>query len=93
MLSKRINVSHSLNFLLKVSLFSNLTYYLNKKGLPQITEYHILKNKRYILTNSTDPQIAANLWSLETGKIVKTWKNEKYENVKQFVNNHYDIGG
>jgi len=27
---------------------------LFKKGLPWITEYHILKSKRYVLTNSSN---------------------------------------
>jgi len=44
-----------------------------KKGLPWITEYHILRNKRYILTNTSENDKIVNLWSLETGFIVKTW--------------------
>lgn len=42
-----------------------------KEGLPWITEYYVLKNKRYILTHSSDKQV--QLWSTESGKVVKTW--------------------
>ena len=37
------------------------------KGLPWITDFHILKNKRYILTNSTEGDKKQQLWSMETG--------------------------
>lgn len=52
-----------------------------------------MNNKRYILTNSTDRETTANLWSLDTSSIIKSWKNEKYEDVKKFVKENYDIGG
>lgn len=65
-----------------------------KKGLPQITEYHILKNKRYILTKSNDTQSPIELWSLDSGQPIQSWgKQEKYESVKSFVNENFDIGG
>jgi len=42
-----------------------LTYYY-KEGLSWLTDYHILQNKRYVLTN--DSQKKPRLWSLETCK-------------------------
>ena len=45
------------------------------------------------MTNSTDREATTNLWSLDTGLIIKSWKNEKFEDVKKFVKDNYDIGG
>jgi hypothetical protein len=50
---------------------SGASDYLSIQGLPWITDYHVLRNKRFILTNSTDginnnPNV--QLWSTETGK-------------------------
>ena len=43
-----------------------------KEGLPWITDYQILNNKRYILTNNSDKK--AQLWSTESGKVIKEWQ-------------------
>lgn len=65
-----------------------------KKGLPQITDYHTLKNKRYILTKSNDKETPIQLWSLDNGQPIQSWgKQEKFENVKSFLSENYDIGG
>lgn len=41
------------------------------EGLPWITDYHLLKNKRYIITNNTrnEPQV----WCIDKCALVKTY--------------------
>jgi hypothetical protein len=41
------------------------------EGLPWITEYHLLKNKRYVITNNTknEPQV----WSIDKFTLIKTY--------------------
>ena len=38
-------------------------------GLPEMSEYHLMNNKRYVLVG--DKAQNAKLWELETGKCVK----------------------
>lgn len=40
-------------------IFSSLNF-LFKKGLPWISEYHILRSKRFVLTNSVTPSNEVN---------------------------------
>jgi hypothetical protein len=47
-----------------------------KKGLPWITDYHVLNNKRYILTQNSIKR--PQLWSVESGKPVKEWQTKTY---------------
>lgn len=57
-------------------------FYLNssyKKGLPWITDYYILKNKRYVLTLSSDKTV--ELWSMESGTVVKKWINKTFQQI------------
>jgi len=52
---------------------TNLAHSL-KKGLPWITDYHVLRNKMYILTNQVDGKNAdVKLWSIESGEVIKTY--------------------
>ena len=48
-----------------------------KKGLPWITDYFILKNKRYVLTLTSDKIV--ELWSMESGIPVKRWINKTFQ--------------
>ena len=61
------------------------------KGLPWITDFHILKNKRYILTNSTEGDKKQQLWSMETGQVVKTWQQKTFQQVVKIMNDEYDL--
>lgn len=45
-----------------------------KKGLPWITDYQILNNKRYILTNNSEKKV--QLWAAESGKVIKEWQTK-----------------
>jgi len=57
-----------------------------------MTDYHILRNKRFILTNqaaaSTTAQSASEstksvqLWSVETGTVVKQWQSKNFQQVQ-----------
>ena len=64
-----------------------------KEGLPWITEYSVLKNKRYILTNSQGPDTdkKVQLWSMETGTVVKTWKQKTFQQVQKIIAEEYDL--
>jgi len=59
------------------------------QGLPSITEYHILRNKRYIVTNNSvgKPQ----LWNLEKGKLIKTYNSKSFEDLKTSIATKYDL--
>ena len=46
-----------------------------------MTDYHILRNKRFVLTNSTSGVAGSaevQLWSVETGKVVKSYKSKTF---------------
>lgn len=62
-----------------------------KEGLPWITDYHILKNKRYILTSSSESEKTVDLWSLDSGTIVKSWKQKTLQQVVQIISAEYDL--
>lgn len=47
------------------------------EGLPWITEYHILKNKRYIITNNSINQ--PQLWNIDSCKLVKSYRGKNFE--------------
>lgn len=59
------------------------------EGLPWITEYHILKNKRYIITNNSLNQ--PQLWSIDSCKLVKSYRGKNFEQVKQMMDERYDL--
>jgi hypothetical protein len=46
------------------------------QGLPWITEYHMLKNKRYIITNNS--QGLSQLWSIDQCKLIKSYQSKKF---------------
>lgn len=52
-------------------------------GLPQITQYHMLKSRRYILTHDTEKK--SQLWSLDTLKPAHDWTGVKFDIVKEQV--------
>ena len=66
-----------------------------KEGLPWITDYYILKNKRYILTqncqNPSEIERKIHLWSMDTGTVIKSWKSKTFQQVAKILNDSYDI--
>ena len=59
-------------------------------GLPELTEYHLMNNKRYILTNDSEKKV--KLWELETGKCVHKF-SEPFNAVKQLLSEKFDLIG
>lgn len=44
-----------------------------------MTDYHVLRNKRFILTNNSSPEDnKVELWSVESGHVIKTWKSKTF---------------
>lgn len=64
--------------------------HLDIPGLPWLTDYSILRNKRYVLTNSqspgTDQPKQVQLWSVETGQVVKQWQSKTFQQVQSMLN-------
>jgi hypothetical protein len=58
--------------------------------LPWITDYHLLKNKRYILTNNSEKKI--HLWSLDSLSVVKQWTQKTFAQVQKVIADDFDIG-
>lgn len=71
---------------------SGASEYLSVQGLPWVTDYHVLRNKRFILTNSSDGSNTHNvqLWSTETGKSVKQWQSKTFNQVQTLLNEKFD---
>lgn len=59
------------------------------EGLPWITEYHMLKNKRYIITNNS--RGVAQVWNIDGCKFVKTYHSKDFAGVKDMMNDKYDL--
>lgn len=61
----------------QVSEFSFTQPDYELQGLPQLTDYHMLKNKRYVVTNNSlgTPQ----LWSIDQCKLVKSYQSKSFE--------------
>ena len=59
------------------------------QGLPWLTDYHILRNKRYVITNNSQgiPQI----WNMETGKLIKTYRSKSFAQAKKMIADKYDL--
>lgn len=52
----------------------------------------MLRNKRFILANSSDGTAnKVQLWSAETGRVVKTWKAKTFQQVLKIVSETYDM--
>ena len=50
-----------------------------------------MKNKRYILTSSSESEKTVDLWSLDSGKVIKSWKQKTLQQVIQVINSDYDL--
>ena len=77
---------------MKVTLLA-LTLYL-KKGLPWITDYSILRNKLYVLTNSASAENKSHevkLWSVETGEVVKSYAQKTFAQVQKIISEELDL--
>lgn len=59
---RRCSQSQSSRFQVKINSLTII-------GLPEMSEYHLMNNKRYVLVG--DKAQNAELWELETGKCVK----------------------
>ena len=53
------------------------------EGLPWITEYHMMKNKRYVVTDNSQGQ--PQIWSIDHAKLVKTYSAKNFEQVKKMM--------
>lgn len=60
------------------------------QGLAQITEYHILNNKRYIITNNSAG--VSQLWNIDQCKLVKSYQAKSFNQVKHMMESKYDLG-
>mmetsp|Transcript_11822 Transcript_11822/g.19982 ORF Transcript_11822/g.19982 Transcript_11822/m.19982 type:complete len:893 (-) Transcript_11822:38-2716(-) len=56
---------------------------------PAIVEYHILRNKRYIITR--DLQGTPALWNVNKGQLIKQYNSKSFEQVKRLMDTKYDI--
>ena len=54
------------------------------EGLPHINDYHILKNKRYVLTNNSDN--VTQVWNIDRCKLVKQYSSKSFSQVQKIVN-------
>ena len=64
----------------------------SSKGLPWITDYHVLRNKRFILTSNSSPEDnKVELWSVESGQVVKTWKSKTFPQVQKIISEEFDV--
>ena len=52
------------------------------KGLPEINEYHLMNNKRYVLTNNSEKKV--QLWEVDSGKVVHEF-TEPFADVKNLL--------
>lgn len=59
------------------------------EGLPWITEYHMLKNKRYIITNNSLG--SAQVWNVDQCKLIKTYQSKSFQQVIQLMDTRYDL--
>ena len=62
------------------------TYYVI--GLPTLTDFHIMGNKRYVLTNNSEN--AAQLWELDTARCVRTF-NKDFKTTRKLLDDTYDL--
>lgn len=58
------------------------------QGLPHITDYHIMNNKRFVLTK--DSSNAIQLWQLDTCKCIHTF-NQSWDAAKKLLSESYDL--
>ena len=57
--------------------------------MPWITDYHVMSNKRYVLTN--DSQKKAVLWSITEARPVKEWQSKSFKQVQSLLTENYDL--
>ena len=58
------------------------------QGLPPITDYHLLNNKRFVLTRDT--QNTVQLWQLDTCKCIHTF-NQTWDATKKLLKDTYEL--
>ncbi len=52
--------------------------------MPWLTESYTLRNKRFVLTHSSDKSV--HLWSVETGQVIKKWQQKTFQQVQTILN-------
>lgn len=57
--------------------------------MPKLVDYHIMNNKRFILT--VDEQDLVQLWQAETASCVKEFPNQKFSDIREHLSNFYDM--
>ena len=67
---------------------SKVTPYIKLQGLPHITEYHVMNNKRFVLTKDT--QQTVQLWQLDSAKCIHTF-NQPWDECKKLLSEMYDL--
>jgi len=67
---------------------SKQTPHIRLQGLPHITDYHVLNNKRFVLTKDT--QQTVQLWQLDTAKCIHTF-NQPWDQCKKLLQEMYDL--
>jgi len=58
-------------------------------GLPHIVDYHILNNKRFVLTKDSVGTI--QLWQLDICKCIHTFNNQTWDATKKLLSETYDL--
>ena len=50
-------------------------------GLPKLVDYHIMNNKRFVLTANEEG--LTQLWQADTAECVKSFGTKKFQTVKE----------
>ena len=74
---RRANPNKSL---LKFKVSQKLSVKMNL-GLPKLVDYHIMNNKRFVLTANEEG--LAQLWQADTAECVKSFGTKKFQTVKE----------
>lgn len=59
------------------------------EGLPWITDYHILKNKRYIITKNSNN--LCQIWNVDEGRLVKSYHSKSFEQLLRIMETRHDL--
>jgi hypothetical protein len=57
--------------------------------MPWITDYHMLKNKRYIITKNSHH--LCQVWNVDEAKLVKTYQSKSFDQVVKMMDSRYDL--
>ena len=71
----------NLNKPLQKSKVSPQTFIQMNLGLPKLVDYHIMNNKRFVLTANEEG--LTQLWQADTAECVKSFGTKKFQTVKE----------